>query len=412
MATPGRLVNAKDATFEEKAQAVTLFWRYVSNGVPKMRAYQRAAEDTNTSSPAVRGWVATEQSEGIGALHPKERAGRPSNFSPGKKTCVEAVMKGTRGQANLRQVARCLEDECGVPFSTRTASSYVSQSGYDRCRKRQRTLLTEEHMRQRQKWCDKHFEDDFRSVAVGDEKLFLLKGGTGWQYVKTEEGEEPEYNLVTDKHHPAQVMVTAWVGRPNLEKGFHGKIALGLAYPEGDAWKQAQRSSKNRAKGTWLINQKATLNGQGYKQVMEEEFLPKIEEVRKQLGLKKMIIQDDNARPHTAAWTQHGLEASAKRRKCVRGDQPARSPELNVLDLYVWRVLECGVWHHRPKTIEELWEVLQRVWDEDLTAAKLECAFRLLTPVMSAITACNGGNTFRLPHSGIRKSMLADGWEI
>ena len=96
----------------------------------------------------------------------------------------------------------------------------------------------------------------------------------------------------------------------------------------------------------------------------------------------------------------------------MRGDQPARSPELNVLDLYVWRVLECGVWHHRPKTIEELWEVLQRVWDEDLTAAKLECAFRLLTPVMSAITACNGGNTFRLPHSGIRKSMIADGWEI
>ena len=27
---------------------------------------------------------------------------------------------------------------------------------------------------------------------------------------------------------------------------------------------------------------------------MEEDFLPKIEEVRKQLGLKKMIIQDDN----------------------------------------------------------------------------------------------------------------------
>ena len=56
--------------------------------------------------------------------------------------------------------------------------------------------------------------------------------------------------------------------------------------------------------------------------------------------------------------------------------------------------------------------MLQRVWDEDLTAAKLECAFRLLTPVMTAITACNGGNTFRLPHSGIRKEMIADGWEI
>ena len=230
--------------------------------------------------------------------------------------------------------------------------------------------------------------------------------------MKTEEGEEPEFDFVTDKNHPKQVMVTAWVARPNPDKGFHGRIALGLAYPEGEAWKQAVRNSKNRQAGTWEIDQNATLTGPGYKQVMEEEFLPKIEAARKQLGLKKMVIQDDNARPHTAAWGKHGLDKSAKRKGCVRGDQPARSPDLNVLDLYVWRVLEKGVWKHRPKTIEELWEVLKRVWDEDLTAAKLECAFRLLTPVMSAITACNGGNTFRLPHSGIRKEMIADGWDI
>ena len=47
-----------------------------------------------------------------------------------------------------------------------------------------------------------------------------------------------------------------------------------------------------------------------------------------------------------------------------------------------------------------------------LTEAKLECAYRLLTPAMAAITACNGGNTFRLPHSGMRKEMRGDGWEI
>jgi hypothetical protein len=67
---------------------------------------------------------------------------------------------------------------------------------------------------------------------------------------------------------------------------------------------------------------------------------------------------------------------------------------------------------HRPKTLEELWDVLQKVWDEDLTAAKLECAFRLLTPVMAAITAKSGYNNFRLPHSGIRKEMREDGWGL
>ena len=44
--------------------------------------------------------------------------------------------------------------------------------------------------------------------------------------------------------------------------------------------------------------------------------------------------------------------------------------------------------------------------------SELECAFRLLTPVMAAITANGGGNTFRLPHSGIRKRMREDGWDI
>ena len=78
VATPGRLVNAKDATFEDKAQAVMLFWRHVGEGAAMMDAYERAAEETNTSATAVRRWVAKEKTEGIGALHPMERTGRPA----------------------------------------------------------------------------------------------------------------------------------------------------------------------------------------------------------------------------------------------------------------------------------------------------------------------------------------------
>ncbi len=51
-------------------------------------------------------------------------------------------------------------------------------------------------------------------------------------------------------------------------------------------------------------------------------------------------------------------------------------------------------------------------WDEDLTADKLECAYRLLTPVMGLINEKNGGNNFTLPHTGIRTAMREDGWEI
>ena len=50
--------------------------------------------------------------------------------------------------------------------------------------------------------------------------------------------------------------------------------------------------------------------------------------------------------------------------------------------------------------------------EEDLTADKLECAYRLLTPVMGLINEKNGGNNFTLPHTGIRTAMREDGWEI
>ena len=110
--------------------------------------------------------------------------------------------------------------------------------------------------------------------------------------------------------------------------------------------------------------------------------------------------------------TGEDLDTKAQGFKIKRIHQPARSPDLNALDLYVWRILEAGVHKRRPKTLEALWEALEKAWEEDLTEAKIECAFRLLKPVMACIKNDNGGNLFKLPHSGIRKEMRADGWDI
>ena len=137
-----------------------------------------------------------------------------------------------------------------------------------------------------------------------------------------------------------------------------------------------------------------------------------IKDVMKILGLKEAIFQDDNAPPHKKAWDKLNLGGAAATFGIKRGDQPARSPDLNVLDLYVWRVLEAGVHLRRPKTLTELWTAIKASWDEDLTEDKLECAYRLLTPVMGLINDKNGGNNFTLPHTGIRKAMREDGWEI
>jgi len=144
----------------------------------------------------------------------------------------------------------------------------------------------------------------------------------------------------------------------------------------------------------------------------------KIAEAAAKLKLKTrgVVLQDDNAPPHSRAWStgktgcRLGIEAA--KHNIRREEQPARSPDLNVLDLYVWRVLEAGVHKRRPKTLVDLWNALQAAWDEDLTAAKIECAYRLLDPVMGLIQAGNGGNAFKLPHTGLTKQMRIDGWDI
>ena len=69
----------------------------------------------------------------------------------------------------------------------------------------------------------------------------------------------------------------------------------------------------------------------------------------------------------------------------------------------------CDVLHRL--SLAGWWSQRMSIW-RYLTAAKLECAYRLLMPVMGLINDKNGGNNFTLPHTGIRKSMRDDGWEI
>ena len=156
--------------------------------------------------------------------------------------------------------------------------------------------------------------------------------------------------------------------------------------------------------------------GASYKSLLMEYGFPHIQQAAEQLGLDEVTLQDDNAPAHDNAWSTKpkGLKLGEEAAKwgIKRGDQPARSPDLNVLDLYVWRVLEAAVHRKRPKTLVQLWDAIKDAWDNDLTAAKLECAYRLLTPVMSLIHDKNGGNNFTLPHTGLRKAMREDGWDI
>ena len=76
-------------------------------------------------------------------------------------------------------------------------------------------------------------------------------------------------------------------------------------------------------------------------------------------------------------------------------EQPARSPDVNVLDLVVWRILEAKVHAREPKTKDELLQACVDAWNNDLRAEHLELAFRLLHVVRRQIIEKKGGNFYR-----------------
>ena len=404
--------GAKDATERVKAQAVLLFYKLCTRGMPKMEAYDEAASLTNNSASSVRSWVKTEDELGLDGLESRRSGcGSVTKFSPGKKTCIDQLMEEADGEITHRQAQAAL----GLG-SHHTAALYIKQAGYEKAIKRLKTLLSPAHMRARVAFVEKHFDSDWYGTFMGDEKLFVMGLGNKTRYVRREENDQPCFKFIDNTLHPEQLMVVAVVGRPDLEKGFDGKVYIDWCCAE---WKQAVRNSKNRAAGTWEIRTERKedgslkgITGETYKELMTDFGFPHMQEAAGLLGLRRVIYQDDNASPHAKAWTQLGLDRVAQRFGIERGDQPPRSPDLNVLDLYVWRVLEAGVHRRRPKTLVELWNAIKAAWDEDLTAEKLECAYRLLTPVMSLVNEKNGGNNFKLPHSGIRQAMREDGWEV
>ena len=403
---------AKDATEIVKAQAVILLYKQRVAGVPIMKAYGYAAEITRNSVASVRNWVAAENNLGMHALESRRNSCGPvTRYSPSKKSRIDALMEETEGEASLREVQAAL----GVG-SPNTAKSYLEQAGWAKAIKRLKTLLAPAHMQARVEYVENHFEDDFRDVFMGDEKLFVMGLGSKTRYVRHEEKDQPCFKFIDNTLHPEQLMVVAVVGRPDPAKGFDGKVWIDWCCAE---WKQAVRNSKKRAAGTWEIKTEKKedgslkgITGESYSELMVEYGFPHMEKAREQLELDEAWYQDDNAPPHANAWGKLKLGEKAATFGIKRGDQPARSPDLNVLDLYVWRVLEAGVHRRRPKTLTELWTAIRAAWDEDLTADKLECAYRLLTPVMTLISDKNGGNNFTLPHTGICKAMREDGWEI
>ncbi|XP_021757883.1 uncharacterized protein LOC110722901 [Chenopodium quinoa] len=165
----------------------------------------------------------------------------------------------------------------------------------------------------------------------------------------------------------------------------------------------AQRSSKNREKGTIETKAKQTITRDIIKKMILEEVMPAIRATWPENSCKTIWIQQDNARPHINIDDPEFLEEANKdgfdmHLIC----QPAQSPDLNVLDLGFFRAIQAIQHQEFPESVEELVEsVLTSYASYDPRIINMTWLHSMY--VMEEIMKVKGGNNFKNPHKGKKR---------
>ena len=206
--------------------------------------------------------------------------------------------------------------------------------------------LTEKHKEKRAQFClgmidentigtaDPLFIDMYRILHV-DEKWFNMTKSNQTYYLLPD---EPDPIRPLPSSCIGKVMFLTAVARPRYDSEgnmtFDGKIGMWPFVQEIPA----QRRSENRERGTL-----ETKNLVVTRKVMREYFLDKLLPAIKALWPQEdvgqtIFIQQDNAKPYILPDDLAFVEAVANSRLKIRlMQQPANSPDLNVLDLGFFR---------------------------------------------------------------------------
>ncbi|KAK9664743.1 hypothetical protein RND81_14G064800 [Saponaria officinalis] len=237
---------------------------------------------------------------------------------------------------------------------------------------------------------------DMSNVIHIDEKWFNMTKASQRYYLVKEE--EVPYRSCKSKRFIVKVMFIAAVSRPtyaeNGELLFDEKIGIfPFTYEE-----PAKRNSKNRVAGTMVTKPIESVNKVVIKDYVINKIIPAIKTKWPQSASKNIIIQQDNAKPHisgndadfVAAATSDGFNIQLKQ-------QPAMSPDLNVLDLGFFRSIQSLQSSKPAKTVDELVKNVQEAY-ENQHANCLNDVWLSLQACMVEIMKRKGHNDYRLPH--------------
>ena len=239
-----------------------------------------------------------------------------------------------------------------------------------------------------EKWFDETFET---------RKYFLGKG-------------EPEpLRQVTHKKHIPKIMFLAAQARPRYDPStkstWDGKISL---IPIGN-WVRQQRKSPYYKKGDARWKNR-NVDTQAYFECMEDIVRGIASKwPRGQWNDPSFVIhiQQDGARCHTSAlfntlWQDfliglflEGVIPSVD--KVQLATQPARSPDLNLLDNGLFNALQSQYKKYAPKNAKEMLAAVDKVW-RDYPHKKINHMWLTIQLNCDEVIKCNGGNDYKIRH--------------
>ncbi|XP_021848063.1 uncharacterized protein [Spinacia oleracea] len=182
-----------------------------------------------------------------------------------------------------------------------------------------------------------------------------------------------------------------------------GKLGI---FPFTDAV-AAKRTSKNRVKGTIETKPIKSVNQIATRAMLINYLIPAIKEKwPPHEGEKVIYIIQDNAKAHILQndqeWQQHYKQDGFT---LILTQQPANSPDCNILDLGFFRSIQSLMHKKMPKTVEDLSGAVTEAYNE-LHAKTLSNVWMSLQYVGNEILKHKGDKNYQLPHN--KKNILED----
>jgi len=234
-----------------------------------------------------------------------------------------------------------------------------------------------------------------------DEKWFFVTEKSLRVYLAADE-EIPELDTI-NKDHITKVMFLCAIARPRFDENgqciFDGKIGM---WPFVERV-EAQRTTVNRPRGT-MLTRPVNCTKVRYRRMLVDHVLPAIKRVwpNRREGIRTCVtIQQDGASSHIddndEEFTVHARNQLWKIHLLI---QPAKSPDLNVLDLSFFRSLQSEQWRSGVEnTVDGLIRQVLAAFQR-FEPRKIDFGFLSLMQCMDNILKIHGGNHYRMSHMG------------